>query len=81
MVVFHKDAGYYFSKLLILETSIISYAPYDARGKADAIVSMYILPKSLVPNVGVIISYDDKEYGYGFDATTLPTSTTGSYAK
>lgn len=50
---------------------------YDARGKADAIVSMYILPKSLVPNVGVVISYDDKEYGYGFDATTLPTSTTG----
>lgn len=73
--------------ILLLDTSdpanISNFVmAYDKRGKADAILAMYIVPKSLVGDV-LPYSIDDPQYGYGFDYKALNNSTSvqiiGSY--
>ena len=48
---------------------------YDAENLSDAIVSVGIIPKAMIPGEPVILSFDTD---YGFDAFRVPSSTTAT---
>lgn len=56
-------------------------AAYDDQGKADAIVAMYVLPKSFAPADtlnGLTTNNPDPQYPYNFDYWVMPTSITAT---